>query len=146
MVVEFEVFLLGVEDGVVFFVLYGGYEGGFVFIGVEGKVVGVELFEVVFFEGFEEDVFGYFEIFVEVDEVLEVGRFFFGFEFFFGDYGEGMVEVVNVVDEVFGEFLDGEVMGGFYFMGSLVLEVVEVGNGVEVFVLVWLLVYVGDYS
>lgn len=127
-------------------VLHGGHEGGLVLIGVEGKAVGVESLEAVLLEGLEEDVLGHLETLVEVDEVLEVGRLLLGLELLLGDHGEGTVEVVNAVDEVLGELLDGEVTGGLHFTGSPVLEVAEVGNGAEVLVLVWLLVYAGDHS
>jgi hypothetical protein len=56
-------------------------------------------------------------------------------EFLGGDGEEGAVEVVDAVDEVFGEAGDGEVAGGADVAFGAVLEVAEVGDGAEVFVL-----------
>lgn len=58
-------------------------------------------------------------------------------EFLGGDGEESAVEVVDAVDEVFGEAGDGEVAGGGDVAFSPVLEVTEVGDGSEVFVLGW---------
>lgn len=56
-------------------------------------------------------------------------------EFLGGDGEEGAVEIVDAVDEVFGEAGDGEVAGGADVAFGAVLEVAEVGDGAEVFVL-----------
>lgn len=52
-----------------------------------------------------------------------------------GHDGERAVEVVNAVDEVFGEALKGEVFGGLDFALCALLKVAEVGYGAEVLVL-----------
>ena len=61
---------------------------------------------------------------------------FFQLRDLFGrDKGEGAVEVVDGFDEVFGEFGDGEVFGGLDVAFCAVLEVAEVGDRAEVFIL-----------
>lgn len=123
------------EDSVVFFIWLWGHESCFMFVGVEFFVDGVQVGQVVFGEGLYEDGFGYFQVFVEVCEFLEVFVFFFDGQFFLRDGVEGVVEVVDGFDEVFCEGGDGEFMGLFDFVLCVVLEVVEVGDGVKVFVL-----------
>ena len=76
------------------------------------------------FERVHEDLFGHFEPAVQGDE-LGVG----GDEFVGGDGGEGAVEVVDAVEEVLGEALQGEVLGGFDFARGLRLQVAVVGYG-----------------
>lgn len=56
-------------------------------------------------------------------------------EFLGRDGEQGAVEVVDAVDEVFGEAGDGEVAGGADVAFGPLLEVAEVGDGAEVFVL-----------
>jgi hypothetical protein len=48
---------------------------------------------------------------------------------------QGAVEVVDGLDEVAGESLDGKVFGRGDFALGAVLQVAEVGDGAEVFVL-----------
>lgn len=76
---------------------------------------------------------------MEIDQVL-IGRglrlrVFGRGERFRRDGLEGAVEVVDRLDEVFGESLDGELAGGVDVANGSVLEVTEVGDGAEVFVL-----------
>lgn len=67
---------------------------------------------------------------MEGDEVLVVTR-----ELLDGDGGQGAVEVVDTVDQILCELLDGEVTGALDLTRRAVLEVAEVGDGAETFVL-----------
>lgn len=91
----------------------------------------IDFLESVFLQRAEQDARGHCQPVVEVDEVLVVGVGARGF----GDCGERSVEVVDAVDEVFGEFLDGEVACGFFVALGAVLQVAEVGDGAGEFVL-----------
>ena len=75
---------------------------------------------------------------VQIPQILNlVTHFLWGDgEFLRGDGGKSAVEVVDAIDEVFGEAGDGEVAGGGDVAFRAVLEVAEVGDGAEVFVLV----------
>lgn len=88
----------------------------------------IDFLEPVFLQRAEQDALGHFQPVVEVEEVLvgAVGL---------GDGRERPVEVVDAVDEVFGEFLDGEVARGFFVALCAVLQVAEVGDGAGEFVL-----------
>ena len=57
------------------------------------------------------------------DEIFVVGLEFLGF-----DGGEGAVEVVDGIDQVFCEALQGEVFCGLDFAFCAFLEVAEVGD------------------
>lgn len=59
---------------------------------------------------------------MQIQEVLVFGGQFVG-----GDVDEGAVEVVDAVEEVFGEALQGEVARSLDFALGLVLEVAVVG-------------------
>ncbi|GAO47958.1 hypothetical protein G7K_2152-t1 [Saitoella complicata NRRL Y-17804] len=52
-----------------------------------------------------------------------------------GNGVERALKVIDGFDEVFCEFLDGEVFCGFHVAGCSVLEVTEIGDGAEKFVL-----------
>lgn len=92
----------------------------------------IDLLEAVLLQRAEQDALRHLQPVVEVDEVLVgVGA---GARLG-GDGRERAVEVVDAVDEVFGEFLDGEVAGGFFVAFGAVLEVAEVGDGACEFVL-----------
>ena len=52
-----------------------------------------------------------------------------------GDVCEGAVEVVDGLEEVLCELLDGEVGGGFLVAGGAVLEGAELGDCADVLVL-----------
>jgi hypothetical protein len=66
---------------------------------------------------------------------VEGGEVAVGLEFLGLDGGQGAVQVVDALDEVAGELLQREVFGGLNFALGAVLQVAEVGNGAEVFVL-----------
>lgn len=83
----------------------------------------------------DEDAFGHLETLVEVSELLEVLVLLFSLELVRRDGGEGAVKVVDAVDEVLGELLNGKVTGGFDLTCGAVLKVAEVGDGAEAFIL-----------
>ena len=70
---------------------------------------------------------------MEIGEILV--RLFQLRNFLRGNGAEGTVEVVDGLDEVFGEVSDGEIFGGLDVAFRAVLEVAEVGDGAEVLVL-----------
>lgn len=82
-------------------------------------------------ERLEQDALGHLEAVVEVDEVLVDG----GVELVGGHGGEGAVEVIDALDEVLGELLDGKVAGRLDLARGAVLEVAEVGDGAQALVL-----------
>lgn len=129
--VELEALGLDVEDGVVLLAGLGRHEGGLVLVGVELVALGLEALEAVPLERLHEDRLGHLDALVQGDEV----RVAVGAELVGGDGGEGAVEVVDAVDEVLGELLDGEVAGALDLALGAVLEVAEVGDGAEALVL-----------
>ncbi len=52
-----------------------------------------------------------------------------------GNGTEGAVEVVDGFDKVFGKFGDGEIFGRLNVAFCTILEIAELGDGAEVFVL-----------
>jgi hypothetical protein len=106
-----------------------------VLVGVELDAIGLKALQAVLGQRLDEDVLGHLETLVEVGELLEVLALVLGLELLRGDGGQGAVEVVDAVDEVLGELLDGEVAGGLDLTCCAVLEVAEVGDGAKTFVL-----------
>jgi hypothetical protein len=100
-------------------------EHSLVDIGVEflERGAGVEALQAVLLERVHEDVVRHLEAVVERDEVGVLRRELLG-----GDGGEGAVEVVDALDEVAGEALQGEVFGGLDFALGALLEVAVVGD------------------
>lgn len=92
----------------------------------------INLLETMFLQRVEQYALRHLQPVVEVDEVLVVFHVGAGL---FGDGGQRAVEVVDAVDEVFGEFLDGEVTGCFLVALRAVLQITEVGDGACEFVL-----------
>ena len=133
--VELEALLLDVEDGVVLLVGHGGHEGGLMLVGVEDLTIGVDALETVLLEGLEEDVLGHLETLVQVDQVIEVLGLLLGLELLLGNDAQGAVEVVDALNEVLGELLDGEVLGLLDVAGGALLEVAEIGDGAKALVL-----------
>lgn len=133
--VELEPLLLDVEDGVVLLVGLGCHEGGVVLVGVELLALGVDALDAVLLEGGHEDVVGHLETLVQVNEVLEVARLLGGVDLLLGHHGERAVQVVDAVDEVLCELLEGEVAGLLDLALCAVLEVAEVGDGAQALVL-----------
>lgn len=131
--IELEALLLDKEDGVIVLVRLRGHKGGLVLIGVELFAGRVEALETVLGEGLHEDVFRHLQAIVEVDEVLSLLRLVG--ELLGRNVGEGAVEIVDAVHEVLGKLLDGKVAGRFDLALCAVLEVAEVGDCAEAFIL-----------
>lgn len=91
---------------------------------------GVESLHAVPLEGLHEDGLGHHQTVVEVVQILVASL-----ELLSRDIGKGAVEVVDAVHEVFGEALNGEVLGSLHLALGLVLKVAEVGDAVFQFVL-----------
>lgn len=119
-----------------------GHERRLVEIGIEflrlailRLLAGVEALQTVLREGAHEDVLGHLEAGHEIQQVL-VGLGLGGVELVGGNGEQGAVEVVDALQEVDGEALDGEVAGAIHVALRALLEVAEVGDRAEVFVLV----------
>lgn len=100
----------------------------------------VHALESVLLERRHQYRFRHLEAVVQGYEVVVVGGVVGGggggaLQFFGRHGGQGAVEVVDAVNEVFGEALQGEVFGGLDFAFCAFLQVAEVGDGAEVFVL-----------
>jgi hypothetical protein len=131
--IELEALLLDVEDSVVLLAWLGSHEGSFVFIGVELVTFGTESLKAMLLKGLHENGFSHLDAFMEVDEVAPLlGRIR---ELLGGDGGQGPVEIVHAVDQVLCELLNGEVTGRLDLALCAVLQIAEVGDGAEAFVL-----------
>lgn len=101
-------------------------------IGVElvAGLGGIEALQAVLLQRADQDAVGHLDTLVQGAQVLVVALELLG-----GDGGEGAVEVVDRLDEVAGEALDGKVLGGLGLARGALLQVAEVGDGAEVLVL-----------
>ena len=140
--VKGESFGLGVHDIAVLHVLGLGHEGSFMQVGVEllGLALGgllrrIESLHTVLLERVHEDVLGHLQTSDEFHQFLvfpgcrttELIRW---------HREEGAVKVVNAFEQVNGEFLNGKVTSAFHVALSALLEVQEVRNGTNIFVLI----------
>jgi hypothetical protein len=96
------------------------------------RLTWVESLEAMFLERVDQDAVGHFDAVVQGNQVcIAIGRVQF-----LGRYGaEGAVQVVDGLDEVAGEALNGKVLCSLDFALGAFLQVAEVGDGAEVFVL-----------
>ena len=130
--VQVEALLLGEEDGAVLLARLRSHEDSLVNVGVElvAGLGGIEALQAVLLQRADQDAVGHLDTLVQRAEVLVVALELLG-----GDSGEGAVEVVDGLDEVAGEALDGKVLGGLGLARGALLQVAEVGDGAEVLVL-----------
>ena len=130
--VQVEALLLGEEDGAVLLARLRSHEDSLVNVGVElvAGLGGIEALQAVLLQRADQDAVGHLDTLVQGAQVLVVALELLG-----GDGGEGAVEVVDRLDEVTGEALDGKVLGGLDLAFGAFLEVAEVGDGAEVLVL-----------
>lgn len=122
--VELEALLLDVEDAAVLLIWLRCHEGRLVLVGVELLAVGVHALEAVLLEGGHENVFRHLDTLVEGVKVLVVAIQLLG-----RDVCKGAVEVVDALDEVLGELLNGEITRSLDLARGTVLQVAEVGDG-----------------
>jgi hypothetical protein len=104
---------------------------GLMHIGVEflGRLAGIKSFQAMFLQRADQDAVGHFDAVVQGGQVGVVR------ELFGGNGADGAVEVVDGFNEVARETLDREVFGALDLALCALLEVAEVGDGAEVFVL-----------
>ena len=110
----------------------GCLEDSLVDVGVEllRSFRGVESLQSVLLERVDENGVRHLDAVVESNEVGIVRL-----ELLLGDGAKGAVEVVNRLDEIASEALNGKVLCALNFALGALLEVAEVGDGAEVFVL-----------
>lgn len=113
------------EADPILLVRLGRHKDGLVDIRIELFALGrgVEALEAVFLQRGDEDAVGHLDAVVQRDQVLVVGLELLG-----GDGAEGAVEVVDGLDKVAGEALDGEVLCALDFSFCAFLEIAEVGD------------------
>lgn len=139
--VQVEALLLGEEDGAFLLAWLRGHEHSLVDVGIEllASFRGVESLKAVLLQCVDQDAVGHLDTLVQRGQILVIA-----FELLRGNGGEGAVEVIDRLNEVAGEALDGEVLGGLGLTRCALLEVAEVGDGAEVLVLPSLSVFVHD--
>lgn len=128
--VQLEALLLNMEDTAILLVGLRRHEGGLVLVGVELVAIGVHALEAVLLEGGHEDGLGHLDALVQRVEVLVVAAQLLG-----GDGRQRAVEVVDALDQVLGELLDGEVARRLDLARRAVLKVAEVGDSAQALVL-----------
>lgn len=118
----------------------GGHKGSLVQVRVEllglaiNLLAGIEALETVLLEGVEEDLLGHVKTSDEIEEVLVIFSLSSG-ELVRGHGQQRAVEVVNAVEEVLGETLDGELAGSVHVALVALNEVAGFGDRAEPFVL-----------
>ena len=95
----------------------------------------VESLQTVLLKGVHENVLGHLEASNELKELLVLFSLG-GIELFRGYSQQRTVEVVNALQEILGEALDGKVTGIVHVALGTLLEVAELGNRAEIFVLI----------
>lgn len=128
--VELEALLLDMEHAAILLIRLRRHKGRLVLVGVELLAVGVHALETVLLESGHENVLRHLDTLVEGVEVLVVTIQLLG-----RDVCKGAVKVVNALDEVLGELLDGEVTGSLDLARGTVLQIAEVGDGAQALVL-----------
>jgi hypothetical protein len=126
--------LLRVEANAIFLIRLGRLEHGLMDIGVEflARIAGIEALKSMLLQRANQDAVRHFDAVVQGDEVCVAVLFL---EFLSGHSAKGAIEVVDGFDEVAGKALDGKVLCSLGFAFCALLQVAEVGDGAEVFVL-----------
>ena len=133
--VELKALLLNVEDRVVLLIWLRGHESRFVLVGVKFLADGVDAGEAVLGKGLHENRLRHLETLVEVGQLLEVVVLLGDVKLFLRDSAEGAVEVIDGLDEILCEGLDGEFASRLDLALGAVLEIAEVGDGTKALVL-----------
>jgi hypothetical protein len=130
--VELEALGLTEEDSTVLLVGLGCLESGLVHVGVELVTLSawVESLEAVLLKCVHEDSLGHLETRVKVQKVLVATV-----ELLLGHNRKGTIEVVNAVEQVSGEALEGKVLGRANLTLGLLLQVAVLGDLTLPFVL-----------
>jgi hypothetical protein len=123
--VELEALGLTEEDGAVLLVGLGCLESGLVHVGIELVTLGagIESLEAVLLECVHKNGLGHPEARVEVREVLVAAV-----KLLLGYNRKGTVKVVNAVQQVSGETLEGKVLGCANLTLGLLLQVAVLGD------------------
>jgi hypothetical protein len=126
--------LLRVEANAIFLVRLGRLEHRLMHIRVEllARIAGVEALQPMLLQRANQNAIRHFDAVVQGDEVCVAVLFL---EFLSGHSAKGAIEVVDGFDEVTGKALDGKVLCSLGFAFCALLQVAEVGDGAEVFVL-----------
>lgn len=139
--IELEARGLCVDDIAILFTLDLGHERGLMNVGVEllglavlSRLTGVESLQTVLLQSVQQNVLGHPQAGHEVHQFL-VGLGHFGLELLSGNSKESPVEVVNALEQVDGEPLNGEIPGILHVTLGAFLQVEEVCNGTHVLVL-----------
>ena len=138
--IQAEALALSIHHITVLHLGLGSHEGGLVQVGVKllGLVLdlgaGIEALQTVLLQGVHEDVLSHLQTSDEVVQgsvLVSPGST----DLVRGHGQQRAVKVVNALQKVLGEALDGEVTGTVHVALGALLQVTEVGNGAEVFVL-----------
>lgn len=138
--VQSETLALGVHDIAVLHTLILGHKGSLVQVGVEllmlalNEISRVESLNTVLLERAHEDSLGHLQTGNKIQQVL-VGLSLGATELVLRHGKQGTVEVVNALEQVNGELLDGEAAGLFHVTLCALLEVEEVRDRTDIFVL-----------
>lgn len=104
----------------VLLILHGRLEDGLMLVGIEllPLLAGVKSLEPVLLQRLQENVFRHLQAGVQIDQVLVLGHELVG-----RHIDQRAVEVVDRVQQVFGEALKGKVSGGLDLAFGLFLQV-----------------------
>lgn len=130
--IQLEALLLGMEAASIFLIRLGRLEDRLMHIRVEflSRLAGVESLESMLLQRVDQDAVCHLDSIMQCDEVAVIGLELFG-----SDGAEGAIQIVDRLDEVSREALDSKIFCGLGFALCAFLEVAEVGDGAEVFVL-----------
>lgn len=138
--VQTETLALGVHHITILHVGEGSHESGLVQVGVEllglalYLLAGVEALQTVLLEGVHKGPLGHLEAVDQVEQFLVViGAF--GTKLLRGHGQQRAVEVVNALQQVLGETLNGKVTSSVHVTLGALLQVTEIGDRAEIFVL-----------
>lgn len=130
--VQRETSLLDVEHSIRLLVGHRDLESSLMHIRIERLSNGINLLKTMLRHGIQQDLLGHLQSIVKVDKLLVVLRIGAGA---LRNRLERAVKVVDRVDEIFSELLDGELASGLLVALGALLEVAVLGDGAGEFVL-----------